>query len=109
MSEEDFEYLERVKQVSRLLYLLPPFVLRQDKLYIFKLLHIIEIPVNSIKNVSAISKDKYNNITVLIEHSQRTTLTIPSELYSFLTAFMFKYRSATGYIVEGQKAIEEKI
>jgi len=109
MSEEDFAYLERVKQVSRLLYLLPSFVLCQEKLYFFKLTHIIEVPVTSITNVSAISKDKYNNITVLIEHSQRTTLTIPSELYSFLTAFMFKYRLATGYVAEGQKAIEEKI
>ena len=108
MSEEDFAYLEKVKQVSRLLYLLPPFVLCQEKLYFFKLTHIIEVPVTSITNVSAISKDKYNNITVLIEHSKRTTLTIPSELYPFLTAFMFKYRSATGYIAEGQKAIEEK-
>jgi hypothetical protein len=33
MSEEDFAYLEKVKQVSRLLYLLPPFVLCQEKLY----------------------------------------------------------------------------
>ena len=109
MSEEDFAYLERVKQVSRLLYLLPPFVLCQEKLYFFKLTHIIEVPVTSITNVSAISKDKYNNITVLIEHSQRTTLTIPSELYPFLTAFMFKYRSAIGYIAEGQKAILNSI
>lgn len=107
MSEEDFAYLEKVKQVSRLLYLLPPFVLCQEKLYFFKLTHIIEVPVTSITNVSAISKDKYNNITVLIEHSKRTTLTIPSELYPFLTAFMFKYRLATGYVAEGQRAIEE--
>ena len=98
---------KRWKQVSRLLYLLPPFVLCQEKLYFFKLTHIIEVPVTSITNVSAISKDKYNNITVLIEHSQRTTLTIPSELYPFLTAFMFKYRLATGYVAEGQRGIEE--
>ena len=109
MSEEDFAYLEKVKQVSRLLYLLPPFVLCREKLYFFKLTHIIEVPVTSITNVSAISKDKYNNITVLIEHSKRTTLTIPSELYPFLTAFMFKYRLATGYVAEGQKAILNSI
>ena len=109
MSEEDFAYLEKVKQVSRLLYHLPPFMLCQDKLYIFKLLHIIEIPVNNIKNISMISEDQYNKINVLIEHTKRTSLIIDRELYSFLTAFMFKYRSATGYIVEGQKAIEEKI
>ena len=109
MSEEDFAYLEKVKQVSRLLYHLPPFMLCQDKLYIFKLLHIIEIPVNNIKNISIISEDQYNKINVLIEHTKRTSLIIDRELYSFLTAFMFKYRSATGYIVEGQKAIEEKI
>ena len=109
MSEEDFGYLEKVKQVSRLLYHLPPFMLCQDKLYIFKLLHIIEIPVNSINNISIISEDQYNKINVLIEHTKRTSLTIDRELYSFLTAFMFKYRLATGYIAEGQKAIEEKI
>ena len=100
MSEEDFAYLEKVKQVSRLLYLLPPFVLCQEKLYFFKLTHIIEVPVTSITNV---------NITVLIEHSQRTTLTIPSELYPFLTAFMFKYRLATGYVAEGQRGILNSI
>ena len=109
MSEEDFGYLEKVKQVSRLLYHLPPFMLCQDKLYIFKLLHIIEIPVNSINNISIISEDQYNKINVLIEHTKRTSLTIDRELYSFLTAFMFKYRLATGYIAEGKRAIEEKI
>ena len=109
MSEEDFAYLEKVKQVSRLLYHLPPFMLCQDKLYIFKLLHIIEIPVNSIKNISIISEDQYNKINVLIEHTKRTSLTIDRELYSFLTAFMFKYRSATGYVAEGQKAILNSI
>ena len=109
MSEEDFAYLEKVKQVSRLLYLLPPFVLCQEKLYFFKLTHIIEVPVTSITNVSAISKDKYNNITVLIEHSKRTTITIPSDLYPFLTAFMFKYRLATGYVAEGQRGILNSI
>jgi len=108
MSEEDFAYLEKVKQVSRLLYHLPPFMLCQDKLYIFKLLHIIEIPVNNIKNISIISEDQYNKINVLIEHTKRTSLTIDRELYPFLTAFMFKYRLATGYVAEGQRAIEEK-
>ena len=52
MSDEDFQCFNEIRRINIFQNYTPPFVVCKGKLYLFKFLHIIEIPIATIRNIS---------------------------------------------------------
>ena len=100
MSEEDFQHFNEIRRINIFQSYAPPFLVCKGNLYLFKFSHIIEIPIATIRNVSisplVIEKlipRKYNGgDRVVITHTEKTSIYMHRNLYSYLTTLLYKYQ-----------------
>jgi hypothetical protein len=103
MSEEDFQYFNEIRRINIFQNYTPPFLVCKGNLYLFKFSHIIEIPIATIRNISirplVIEKlipRKYNGgDRVVITHTEKTSIYMHRNLYSYLTTLIYKYQLKT--------------
>ena len=103
MSEEDFQHFNEIRRINIFQNYTPPFLVCKGNLYLFKFSHIIEIPIATIRNVSirplVIEKlipRKYNGgDRVVITHTEKTSIYMHRNLYSYLTTLIYKYQLKT--------------
>ena len=100
MSEEDFQHFNEIRRINIFQNYTPPFLVCKGNLYLFKFSHIIEIPIATIRNVSirplVIEKlipRKYNGgDRVVITHTEKTSIYMHRNLYSYLATLIYKYQ-----------------
>jgi hypothetical protein len=103
MSEEDFQHFNEIRRINIFQNYTPLFLVCKGNLYLFKFSHIIEIPIATIRNVSirplVIEKlipRKYNGgDRVVITHTEKTSIYMHRNLYSYLTTLIYKYQLKT--------------
>lgn len=90
MSEKDWHFFNEIRNHS--LTYAPPFILCQEKLYLFKFNTIVEISLETIEKMEILLKHRGKNITIGIWHPEKTTLFINRSLYPYLEALVAKYK-----------------
>ena len=103
MSDEDFQCFNEIRRINIFQNYTPPFVVCKGKLYLFKFLHIIEIPIATIRNISIrplliekLYPRKYNGgDRVVITHTKKTYIYMNTSFYLYLTTLLYKYQLKT--------------
>ena len=90
MSEKDWHFFNEIR--NRSLTYAPPFILCQEKLYLFKFNTIVEISLETIEKMEILLKHRGKNITIGIWHPEKTTLFINRSLYPYLETLVGKYK-----------------
>ena len=100
MNEEDFQHFNEIRRINIFQNYTPPFLVCKGNLYLFKFSHIIEIPIATIRNVSIrplliekLIPRKYNGgDRVVITHTEKTSIYMHRNLYSYLATLTYKYQ-----------------